>query len=139
MALLYQVFFMIRRILLAALIVFFPRKAFFQVQILVFKCSFIMIYIGQVKPYKKSSMNKLELFNEFMILQNSYFVLLFTDAFLLRPIKGDEHDILVSDSEMKYKLGYVNIAWLCTLLAANFFSMMGIQIKDVIRRVKLAY
>ena len=89
MALLYQVFFMIRRILLAVLVVFLPRKAFFQVQMLVFKCSFIMIYIGQVKPYKKISMNKLELFNEFMILQNSYFVLLFTDAFVLRPIKGD--------------------------------------------------
>lgn len=97
-----------------------------------------MIYIGQVKPYRKNSLNKLELFNEFMILQNSYFVLLFTD-FIIRPIKSSQQDEWVSDSEMKYKLGFVNIGWLAILIGTNFFCMLGIQMSDIFSRAKKFY
>ena len=73
----------------------------------------------------KNSMNNLELFNEFMILQNSYFVLLFTD-FVIRPVRGESQDMWVTNSEMKYKLGWVNIAWLSILIGCNFFCMLAI-------------
>lgn len=73
---------MLRRVSLAIVIVGMYKLLSLQVNCVVMQCAFIVIYIGQVRPYRVKQLNKLELFNEFMILLNTYFAFLYDDLIL---------------------------------------------------------
>ena len=67
MALLFNFVFMIRRLLLAFIIVGLPRWSYFQVQVITNLNIFALIYQGWYKPYALPAYNRKELTNEFFI------------------------------------------------------------------------
>ena len=51
MAVLYPGFFMLRRLIYAAILIFWQEQNYFQIQSVVFKTSLFMIYVGYWRPF----------------------------------------------------------------------------------------
>ena len=94
----FYMFFMARRLSLAALIVFLTKRSYAQIQILCLSCSFYLIYTGYFAPYQARFMNWLDLTNEYLVMTSTYFIFIYSDGFLLIP--NDNVDYFVKD----YKL-----------------------------------
>ena len=66
-ALLYPVFFMIRRLLYAVILIKCLDRSLYQVQLIMLKTCAFMIYIGSIRPYEARLSNFVELTNEIII------------------------------------------------------------------------
>jgi hypothetical protein len=86
LALLYNVLYMLRRLLFAMLIIFFEDNTFAQIQLMAFHSILLIIYNILVKPFELPLLNSLEIFNECCILAASNHLFLFT-TFLDDPEK----------------------------------------------------
>lgn len=78
-AVMFNVYFLIRRLLLAITIIFADFFPIGQLVVLSGGSYILVIYILRVKPYKHHLMNKMEIFNETVILFLSYMLWAFTD------------------------------------------------------------
>ena len=78
-AMLFHVAFMLRRVAIAFIIVSLFLYNYFQTQLMILLTSFIIIYQGWVRPFNKSSRNRLEIVNEIFILVNTYFLIIYSD------------------------------------------------------------
>ena len=74
--------FMLRRISVAFIIVYMQDKSFFQIQLIAFLSSLVMVYQGIYKPQQSKTHNRVEMFNEVMNLLSTYPLFLFTDFVL---------------------------------------------------------
>ena len=75
-------FYILRRILIGAILVFTVRYPWSQMQVICFSCSLQLIYIGHYMPYEFAWMNLLEIINELCVLVCSYFIFVFSDGLL---------------------------------------------------------
>ena len=88
-----------------------------QTQIIVFKCSLILIYIGYVRPFVTPIQNGIELTNETLILINTYFMIIYSD--------------FVPDPKTRSLMGSVNNLILALMILINLFIILKGQIADI--------
>lgn len=77
-ALLYNLVFLLRRIVFAATMIFLTEYPLFQVYSLIIQSVGSMIYLVNVAPFEARGLNRLELFNEFCIYIACYPTLLYS-------------------------------------------------------------
>ncbi len=75
----YNVIYMIRRLLIAIIAVFAKPIPFVQVIVIALHSLGVLLYISFVKPFEMPLLNYLEVFNEFCILIATYHLFIFTD------------------------------------------------------------
>jgi len=102
--------FMLRRFALALCLVFWVEHPTFQLMTFQFSSLFMMMFQGQFMPYITRAQNRMELFNESLVLMSSYHLFLFGD--------------FVRDADTFYKIGYslVFIIFLCVII--NFGTIL---------------
>ena len=101
---------MLRRVVIALIIVSLSKFNFFQTQLMILKTSFIIIYQGWVQPFRGKSRNNLEISNETLILINTYFLIVYSD--------------FVGSPEVRYQMGWVNVAFLTFMLLTNILMLV---------------
>ena len=69
---------MSRRVFYAVLIIQLLDRNYFQVQLMLFSSSLVMIYVGLVRPFYDRFANILELVNEVLVLLASYSLITFS-------------------------------------------------------------
>ena len=67
-----------------------------QIQVITLMSTLQLIYIGYCAPFLMQWMNKLEIANEFLILNSTYFLFIYSDGFLLM-VEPKVPDIKVKD------------------------------------------
>ena len=122
-ALLFTLFFMVRRWVVAFVIVAFPRYNWLQVIIITNSNVLSIAYQGWFRPYEFPEINDKEIANEFFIQLNTYFLLTYTDY--------------VNDPESKYTMGWVNIVCLAFMILFNLFLICRWQLNTLKRWLKL--
>ena len=78
-ALMYNSFFIGRRLIFAFIIVLLKEYQALQVIFFFYQCLAVFVYIIHAKPFDDSQLNKIEFFNEACILITAYHLLVFTD------------------------------------------------------------
>ena len=109
LALLFNVVFMARRLVIAFLIVVLPNMNWLQRQLIVFTCVITMLYTGIARPFIGIFHNNLEVVNELLILWNSYFMLLFSDFIL--------------NVNTRYMVGWANTGVIVALVVVNIILL----------------
>ena len=83
-SLMYNVLYMLRRLLITFIATILKQDSYLQVQLIVLHSVFMIIYLTYVKPFEIPLLNKLEIFNEYSILLATYHLFSFT-AFVPDP------------------------------------------------------
>jgi hypothetical protein len=105
----YNVLYMLRRLLFAVIAVVFEKSPVLQVQILIFHCILMIMYNILVKPFEEPKMNRLEIFNEVCILAAAYHLFLFTDY--------------IESPEFRYMIGWSIISITTFNIVVNMLVM----------------
>ena len=121
--LLITTFFLLRRLIFAASVVFVKDIPIIQVGLNVFISLGMVIFIVQIKPFMNSGSVKFEIFNELTILMISYMQI---------PLLLD----VVSDSEIQYKIGWAMIAITLCNLTVNFTALVFALLQFIIIKCK---
>lgn len=111
-ALLSTVIFMLRRIGLAIIIVFFSSMNWLQRQLIIALCTATLAYTLAVRPFREGFHNALEVCNEMLILLNSYFMILYSN--------------FIVDDHTRYVTGWANIVVMTALVLVNVLVMSTI-------------
>lgn len=98
-----------------------------------------MIYIGYVAPFVFKWMNRLELANEFIVLVSTYFLFIYSEAFVLKDEPLLAIGDLVKDYDVQYEVGWYHIGVLGALVALNMTVMLTVQFAQLFRKIKLYY
>ena len=83
-------------------------------------------------------MNRLETVNEFLVLMGTYFLIVYSNGFLLKE-DPKLKDIKVKDWDDQEFLGWFHVGHLGVLVSLNMAIMLVVQIASIIRSVKLSY
>ena len=71
-------------------------------------------------------MNSLELINEALVMTSCYYMYMFSDGLINMPNPGyPEFDEILSDVDVMFQVGWVQIGHLFVLVAINFLVMAG--------------
>jgi hypothetical protein len=120
-ALLYNVFYTLRRLLIAVLVIFAGDIWVMQILLMLFHSQLLLIYLIKVQPYVLPELNYLEIFNETSICIASYHLLFFTD--------------FTTEPEFQYKVGWSIIG----ITTINILVNMLIMVKATIIKLKFAF
>ena len=120
---LFNVFYMFRRIGMAFILVVLPNLNWLQRQMLILKCSCLMFFTGHVKPFKQKHHNVLEIINECLILVNTYFMIIYSG--------------FIPDAHVKYSMGWANLSIIVCMVVVNLIELMAIKGYRVYRTGKL--
>lgn len=123
-ALLYNVLYMLRRLLLIAIAVFFGESPVGQISIMVAHSFLMIVYLVRVKPFEYSQMNNVEIFNETCVLIASYHLFMFTN--------------FTSDPAVQYQVGWSMIGLTVSCILANIGLVVAssfITLKHTLRRL----
>ena len=102
----YQSLFIIRRLILSALIIFAVKNAWAQIMVMTFVCSLQLIYVGLSLPYTIKWINSLEIWNEYLVLIDLYFMFMYSDGLMLKQNPGyPEFDEQIPDIDAKLEAG----------------------------------
>ena len=114
-ALLYNVIFMLRRLLFSLIAVVMDGSPVLQVQLLIFHCILMLIYNILVQPFEEPTLNYLEIFNELCIIVAAYHLIPFTD--------------FLDDPEIKYEIGWSIIGITTFNIGVNmiFMSLLSLR------------
>lgn len=85
-ALVYQGIYVVRRLILALIVVFMRESKVFQIFSMIVLNLAIISYIIKVQPFESPGLNRLEVFNEFIVLSCLYHLLMFSDG-----LNGSDH------------------------------------------------
>ncbi len=77
-ALMYNVFYMLRRLWIALIATTLKQYSFLQVQLIVLHSIVMTVYVTLFKPFELLLLNKMEVFNEFSILLATLHLFTFT-------------------------------------------------------------
>jgi len=105
------IWFLVRRLILAVVVVNLGHTFIWQLSLIVFQLIVSVIIYGNVEPLKERRANQLELFNEVSIMFVIYNMMCFTP--------------FVPDIEVRHNLGF----FVCAIVAINIlvnFSVIGI-------------
>ena len=125
MAMLFNVFFLSRRLLMAVIIVVIADKSWLQTQLLIVTTSLALFYTGAVWPFLRLIQNKMELANEVFVLYNTYFMVIYSD--------------FVLDANARYKMAWVNLGIMIALVLSSAGLVVINQGNTVYRSAKLYY
>ena len=117
----YNVIYMLRRLLISVIILVFKNWPFAQIQILIFHSFLVIIYNILARPFEDPKLNKLEIFNELCIIVSAYHLFLFTP--------------FVEDSAFQYRIGWSMIVVTVLNIAVNI-AIMG---QASFRQLKLLF
>ena len=109
--------FMLRRLSVAFIIVYMQDKSFFQIQLIAFLSSLVMVYQGIYKPQQSKTHNRVEMFNEVMNLLSTYPLFLFTD--------------FVLDKEAQYSCGWAMIIITVVIISGNLAVILKTTFKHL--------
>ena len=135
----FNTLFLLRRVLLSALIVYCKFYPCAQIQLICLACTFQVIYVGYFKPFIESWKNWLEIINEYLVLTSTYFLFLYSDGLLNIKSPQKEIDFLVRDQKLQDCVGYANAALLGVMATLNMGVMLVVQIKDIYCKIRLMY
>lgn len=134
----YQTFFMLRRLIFAMMIVFASRYPWAQIQVTCMLCTFQLIFVGQFAPLIFRWMRWLETTNEFLVLQNTYFLFIYSSGFILK-FEPQTVDLMVKDFDFQEDVGWAHVAHLGLLIFINMVVMLVASISGMIRKIKLFF
>lgn len=117
------------------IIIFGENYQVFQIQLILLSSSTIVLYIGYYKPYNNAFSNRMELINEILIFFNTFFLVQYTD-FIVTEHRDRDADVMVTDVDYKYDVGWYNVASLGCIFAFNIGVMLFFTIKDLISAVR---
>ena len=90
MAVLYQVFFMARRMAYAFILINFLDRSYLQIQLVIVAiCLPTLIYVGGFRPFQTKMKNRVDLVNEVFTTLCSYSLVTFSDFVPDKPTKYD--------------------------------------------------
>lgn len=115
-------FYLIRRMIFAASIVYFDALPFIQAALNIVISMIILCYMIIVLPIKNRKTFIFEIYNEFTLLVLSYFLMLYAD--------------IITDIELRYNLGWFVIGITLLNLTVNYASMVFSLLKQTIKFVK---
>ena len=93
-----------------------------QIQLMGLLCTLMMTYVAAIQPFKHRELNIMEIFNEFCILGCIYCLFGFTDV--------------VTDSGVKYNLGWVAVAIVILNIIVNIVNMIIMTCRALIPKIK---
>ncbi len=120
-ALMYNVFYMLRRLWIALIATMLKEFSFLQVQLIVLHSIVMTIYVTLFKPFELPLLNRMEVFNEYTIMLATVHLLTFTQ--------------FVPEPETQYIMGWSIIGITVLNIAVNMFVMFY----SSLRQLKLAY
>ena len=82
-------------------------------------------------------MNRLELFNEHMILMSCYYMFIYSDGLLMIPNPDTSVQEKIADKETMWVVAWSQIAWMGTLVLVNLVFMLYKQFGTMTRKCKL--
>ena len=82
-------------------------------------------------------MNNLDLANEYLVMTSTYFIFVYSDAFLLVP--NDKVDFMVKDELMQEEVGWYHCYNLGLIIFVNVVVMAVAQAYATFRKVKLCF
>lgn len=129
-ALLYNVVYMLRRLVFTAVANFLGNSPTLQVQLIVMHSVIVLMYIKLARPFESPLVNFMEVFNEFCILIAACHLFCFTEY--------------LGDPNMQYKMGFSMIGVTVLNIVCNMLVMIvctGIQLRlnYLIMKVRYAY
>ena len=122
-ALLYGVIFILRRIFMALFIIVIPSLNWLQTQLMVLLCSFVIISIGWIQPFKMKILNRLELLNEVLVLISFYYMIIYSE--------------FVPDAKARYKVGWSNACLVAAMVLVNISYAASIQANQYKHMIKI--
>jgi len=117
MVLLQPVWFLVRRLLLAFMVVFLNTALIWQVALMTATVFTQVIILGRVQPFVLLSQYRYEMFNECVVMLVMYHFLLFTP--------------FVEDLEVRFQLGYSVCGLICLHLAVSIFLIVKDNFNDL--------
>ena len=96
-----------------------------------------MEFIGLVQPYNVRWMNRLELFNEFIILITCYFYFIYSDGLLIIDNPDPAVQEKIADKETMFTVAWANLGMLGFLVFMNVAVMLYKQFYTMKRKCKL--
>ena len=124
MALLYQVFFMARRMAYAFILIDLLDRSYFQVLLVVLViCLFALLYVGSIRPFQTKMMNRVYLVNEVFTTLCSYTLVAFSD--------------FVPDKQTRYETGWAIIGAVFFLMLFNLTAITYKTLSRCIYKCKL--
>ena len=124
-AMYFNVMFILRRVVMAFIIVIVAEQSYLQIQLLIVKTSLVLYYTGDVWPFERRINNKMELANELCILLNTYFMIVYSD--------------FVSSAEARYQMGWYNLAIMIAQVLVSGGLVVINQGQAVFRAIKLQW
>ena len=82
-------------------------------------------------------MNRLELFNEYMILTGCYFMFIYSDGLMMIPNPDPSIQEKMADKETMWQVAWSQIAFIGILVAANLIVMLHKQYHTLKRKCML--
>ena len=119
-ALAYYTIFLVRRIVFVAIPIFLVGMQWLQIQLLLMMSSLYFIYYAENKPHSMLQRNRMEIFNESMIMLMNYHMVCFS-KFNLSP-------------DNQFSMGYSFVICIGLLIVGN----LGLVILNQIRALKLS-
>ena len=123
--LIHLIFFMLRRLILALIVVTMKDVLAIQIVLQTFSILIAVTIISQADFYQESSQRTLELMNEVVIMLALYCTMCFSP--------------MIEDIDTKFQLGYVSCIIVGTHLLANLFFITGNTIKLLILKVRVRF
>ena len=114
--------FLMRRVILAASIVFGGEVPMVQIQINIVLSILILLYIIHIKPFLSTSSIYFEFYNELTILFFSYLEIFLTD--------------IIQDSRLKYNIGWAMVILTMSNLTVNIGSLLDSVIRFFVVKIK---
>jgi len=115
MVLLQPIWFLVRRLLLAVMVVFLDNTVIWQVALMTMTVVTQVIILGRVEPFALPSRVRYELFSECVVMLVMYHMICFTP--------------FVSDLEVRFRLGYS----VCTVVSVHLSYSLGILLKTTLK------
>ncbi len=103
--------FLVRRLVLAAVVVF-TDKLIYQLITIIGTCVWQVKLVSTVKPYKSNFHHRMEIFNEVVIMLTVYTFMIFSD--------------FVEDVDTEFVVGYLAIGFVAIHLLVNF-GLIGLH------------
>ena len=110
---------MVRRVLVALILVFLGSFPYMQVMLMIILNMLNIVFVIQVRPFETKFKNTLEILNEVCILVATYVILLFSD--------------FVNDFDNRYNIGWFLTGFVALNIAANMIVMIvvtAVSLKD---------
>ena len=122
---LFNVAFMVRRLMYSLTVVLLYNHGFAQIQLLFMMDIAMIIYQGWVEPFLYKWRDDIELTEEILILLSCYFLLLAT-PFSPNP-------------EVSYLFGWINVFYFCFIFLLNLVLFLILKMPVLYRYLKLKY